>query len=228
MHRLCRHWCGDSAANVLERDVFHRGALFFLARHARHADERRRAERDDGAGDTGQRRRAYTPYAAQLVGQSNDLKIEMLMRGGWVSARQSTAGVTGAVATATDTVTSGTITYLGLRGLQPFASLELNLPTGLAALTAAQVNARMDPDLVDISTFGEGLNIGPTVGVNIPLGEAWLLTMSAGYTAGAPTLWKALSRRHSPAARNRPISSRAMRSRSRRCWGIKRARSQPK
>ena len=40
----------------------------------------------------------------------------------------------------------------------------------------------MDPDLVDISTFGEGLNIGPTVGVNIPLTEAWLLTMSAGYT----------------------------------------------
>jgi opacity protein-like surface antigen len=124
----------------------------------------------------------YTPYAAQLVGQSNDLKVEMLMRGGWVSARQSTPGLTGAVATATDTVTSGTITYLGLRGLQPFASLELNLPTGLAALTATQVNARMDPDLVDISTFGEGLNIGPTVGVNIPLAEAWLLTTSAGYT----------------------------------------------
>ena len=124
----------------------------------------------------------YTPYAAQLVGQSNDLKIEMLMRGGWVWARQSTAGLTGTVATATDTAASGTITYLGLRGLQPFASLELNLPTGLAALTATQVNARMDPDLVDISTFGEGLNIGPTVGVNIPLAEAWLLTTSAGYT----------------------------------------------
>jgi hypothetical protein len=106
----------------------------------------------------------------------------MLMRGGWVWARQSTAGLTGAVATATDTAASGTITYLGLRGLQPFASLELNLPTGLAALTATQVNARMDPDLVDISTFGEGLNIGPTVGVNIPVTEAWLLTMSAGYT----------------------------------------------
>jgi hypothetical protein len=35
---------------------------------------------------------------------------------------------------------------------------------------------------VDISTFGEGLNIGPTVGVNVPLAQAWLLTMSAGYT----------------------------------------------
>jgi opacity protein-like surface antigen len=124
----------------------------------------------------------YTPYAAQLVGQSNDLKIEMLMRGGWVWARQSTAGLTGTVATATDTVTSGTVTYLGLRGFQPFASLELNLPTGLAALTPGQINARMDPDLVDISTFGEGFNIGPTLGVNIPLTKAWLLTMSTGYT----------------------------------------------
>jgi opacity protein-like surface antigen len=128
----------------------------------------------------------YTPYAAQLVGQSNDLKVEMLLRGGWVSAHQSTAGLIGSVSTATDTVASGTITYLGMRGLQPFVSLDLNLPTGLAALTATQVNARMDPDLVDIATFGEGLNIGPTVGVNVPLTNAWLLTMSAGYTHRGP------------------------------------------
>jgi opacity protein-like surface antigen len=128
----------------------------------------------------------YTPYAAQLVGQSNDFKIEMLMRGGWVRANQTTMGLSGSVSTATDTVTSGTITYLGLSGLQPFASLDLNLPTGLAALTATQVNARMDPDLVDISTFGEGLNIGPTVGINVPLSEAWLLTLSAGYTHRGP------------------------------------------
>jgi hypothetical protein len=101
----------------------------------------------------------YTPYAAQLVGQSNDLKIEMLIRSHPAPSPISGCG-----------------------GGQPFASLELNLPTGLAALTAAQINARMDPDLVDISTFGEGFNIGPTLGVNIPLTEAWLLTMSTGYT----------------------------------------------
>jgi len=124
----------------------------------------------------------YMPYSAQLVGQGDDLKIEMIMRGGWVWARQSTAGLTGTVQTATDTVASATVTYLGFKGVQPFVSLDVNLPTGLAALTPAQANARMDPDLVDISTFGEGLNVGPTLGVNVPLNDAWLATVSAGYT----------------------------------------------
>jgi opacity protein-like surface antigen len=124
----------------------------------------------------------YIPYAAQLVGQGTDLKIEMLLRGGWVWARQSTAGLTGTIGTATDTVASGTVTYLGLKGIQPFVSLDLNLPTGASALTPTQVNARMDPDLVDIATFGEGLNVGPTFGVNVPLSDAWLVTTSVGYT----------------------------------------------
>lgn len=124
----------------------------------------------------------YTPYAMQLVGQGNDFKIEMLARGGYVWARQSTAGLTGTVGTATDTVTSTTITYLGVPAIQPFISLDLNLPTGLASLTPTQVNARMDPDLVDVATFGEGLNVGPTIGFNLPFDSSWLLTMSAGYT----------------------------------------------
>jgi len=124
----------------------------------------------------------YIPYATQLVGQSNDFKIELLGRGGWVWARQSTAGLTGEVATATDAVMSGTITYLGLQGIQPFASLSLNLPTGLAALSPAAVNARMDPDLVDIASFGEGFNVGPTLGFNLPLTSSLILTASVGYT----------------------------------------------
>jgi opacity protein-like surface antigen len=124
----------------------------------------------------------YTPYATELVGTSNDFKIDLLARGGWVSARQSTAGITGEVATATDTTASGTFTYLGLNGIQPFVSLLLNLPTGLASLNPNQVNARMDPDLVDIADFGEGLNIGPTLGFTVPLNSNLLVTASAGYT----------------------------------------------
>jgi opacity protein-like surface antigen len=124
----------------------------------------------------------YIPYASQLVGQSNDFKVEMLGRGGWVQARQSTAGLAGNVATATDTVASGTVTYLGLQGIQPFASINFNLPTGQSFLPNTAANARMDPDLVDIATFGEGLNIGPTLGFNLPLTSLFLVTMSAGYT----------------------------------------------
>jgi opacity protein-like surface antigen len=124
----------------------------------------------------------YTPYATQLTGQNNDWKIELLGRGGWVDARQTTTGLNGYVQTATDTVASATFTYLGMQGLQPFVAVEMNLPTGLAELPANAVAAQMDPDLVDIATFGEGFNIGPTVGFNLPISNSLLLTLSAGYT----------------------------------------------
>jgi opacity protein-like surface antigen len=125
----------------------------------------------------------YIPYALQLVGRpSEDFKIELLGRGGWVWARQSTAGLTGEVSTATDTVASGTVTYLGFNGFQPFASINLNLPTGQSALFGSAANARMDPDLVDIASFGEGFNIGPTLGFNLPITSSLIFTTSVGYT----------------------------------------------
>jgi hypothetical protein len=125
----------------------------------------------------------YTPYALEIVGQPNeDWRVSLLGRAGYVSSRQTTAGQTGEVNTLTDTVSSGTITYLGLTGLQPFVSLNLNLPTGRAALFGSSANARMDGDLVEIGSFGEGLNVGPTVGFNLPVNNALMLTGSVGYT----------------------------------------------
>ncbi|MGZ5864827.1 MAG: hypothetical protein ACXWKC_05540 [Xanthobacteraceae bacterium] len=125
----------------------------------------------------------YVPYAVQLVGRpTSDWKVEILGRGGWVWARQNTAGLSGEVETTTDTVASTTVTYYGLRGFQPFVATSVNLPTGRSVLNGRQANARMDADLVDIASFGEGFNIGPTVGVNIPITTTLVVTTSAGYT----------------------------------------------
>jgi hypothetical protein len=110
------------------------------------------------------------------------VKLEFLARGGWVLARQSTGGLTGQVNTATDTVLSATGTYLGLNGIQPFLSLNLNLPTGRSSLPGTAAFARMDPDLVGIASFGEGFNIGPSIGFNLPVTSNFILTTSAGYT----------------------------------------------
>jgi hypothetical protein len=124
----------------------------------------------------------YIPYALQLVGRPNDdFKIELLGRAGWVWAHQWTSGLSGEVSTATDTVASGTVTYYGFNGIQPFVSINLNIPTGQSSLSGTAANARMDPDLVDIASFGEGWNVGPTVGVSIPIGTDWMVTTSAGY-----------------------------------------------
>jgi hypothetical protein len=125
----------------------------------------------------------YTPLALQVVGRpTDDVKLDFVARGGWVSARQSTAGLSGDVSTATDTQLNGTVTYYGISGIQPFVSLSSNLPTGQSALFGTAANARMDPDLVEISSFGEGYNVGPTVGFNLPLTQTVILSAAGGYT----------------------------------------------
>jgi len=93
-----------------------------------------------------------------------------------------TSGHSGEVHTPTDTVVSGTATYLGIQGMQPFVSLNANLPSGKSALFGNAVNARMDPDLVDVSTFGEGYNVGPSLGFNFPITGSLFITTSVGYT----------------------------------------------
>ncbi|HSL78066.1 MAG TPA: hypothetical protein VK877_00270 [Pseudolabrys sp.] len=125
----------------------------------------------------------YVPFAAQLAGKlGNDLKVDILGRGGWVRARQSTSGLSGAIDTITDTVASASATYLGFTGFQPFVSVSFNFPTGESNLSPTQRNARMDPDLVDISSFGEGFNVGPTLGISVPVAANLVVTTSVGYT----------------------------------------------
>lgn len=139
--------------------------------------------REAPAGVRGSGVQMYIPYALQVIGRPNDdFKIELLGRGGWVNSRQSTPGFSGEVSTMTDTVVSSTVTYFGFNGIQPFIALNLNIPTGKSALFGSAANARMDPDLVEIASFGEGWNIGPTIGFNLPITRNLMVTTSAGYT----------------------------------------------
>ena len=150
----------------------------------------------DGSGS-----QLYIPYAAKLSGKvTDDLKLDILGRGGWVSAEQTTDGASGKVETITDIVGSATATYYGISGLQPFAAVSVNLPTGESALFGSKANARMDGDLVDIASFGEGFNIGPTVGVTIPVTANFLITASAGYT------WRGEFDRESSLAATPPVA----------------------
>lgn len=127
----------------------------------------------------------YVPLGLRLLGASDDgnFRYDFLARGGWVHARQSTLGIAGEVATFLDTSLSGTVTYLGYRAIQPFVSLAVNAPTGRSNLQGAAANARMDPDLVEIGSFGTGWNVGPTVGFNLPVNASTVFTVSAGYNA---------------------------------------------
>jgi hypothetical protein len=129
----------------------------------------------------------YVPVALQVSGNPSDVvKAQFLVRSGWVRSSQGTAGMSATVETITDTVMSGSLTYLGINGVQPFVAMNVNAPTGRSTLFGAAANARMDPDLVEIASFGEGWNLGPSVGVNIPFGQSVMLTASVGYTWRGP------------------------------------------
>ena len=111
-----------------------------------------------------------------------DMSVNLVAKVGDVWSHQSTPGLSGSVTTPTDTTFTGTFTYTGMTGIQPFMSLSLNLPTGHPVLLGTAGNARVDSDFVDLGTFGEGLNVGPTVGVNLPFNEKLTVSVSGGYT----------------------------------------------
>jgi hypothetical protein len=129
----------------------------------------------------------YNPFGLSLSGApSQDWKFDANVRGGLVWARQSLGGFSGELSTATDTTFSGTATYNGFNGFQPYVTLMVNAPTGTTNLQNTKTFARMDPDLVDIPTFGEGFNVGPTFGVNIPINQEFTLVLNGGYTWRGP------------------------------------------
>lgn len=135
-------------------------------------------------GNPGKGSQIYNPTAYSLSGLvASDLKLEFTARTGVISSQQTTSGQEGRYAGSVDSQLSSTLTYSGINGIQPYVSLLLNLPTGASALYGTSRFARMDPDLVALSTFGEGLNIGPTAGINIPINVNLLASLSAGYTS---------------------------------------------
>jgi hypothetical protein len=129
----------------------------------------------------------YNPIGLSLSGTPiKDWKLDISLRGGFVWARQSVANFSGSIGTATDTTFSGTATYNGFNGFQPYVTVMVNTPTGTTVLRDTRTFARMDPDLVDVPTFGEGFNVGPTIGVNIPLNQEFTLVLSGGATWRGP------------------------------------------
>ena len=130
---------------------------------------------------SGSQKYLETSYA--LSGNPSELfKLEFLLKSGYVRSEQTTGGFFGRYQGSTDTIFSTTATYLGLTGIQPYISLNFNLPTGKAALFGFGGRARLDPDLVPVPTFGEGFNFGPTIGVNIPIGDTLMFNVSGGVT----------------------------------------------
>lgn len=125
----------------------------------------------------------YTPLGISLNGALSPVwNLNVVVRGGYVYANQSVGAFSGSVSTSTDTTLSATATYTGFNGWQPYLTVMTNLPTGQSVLTNSQTFAHMDPDLVPITMFGEGFNLGPTVGVTFLINSELSLVVNGGYT----------------------------------------------
>ena len=134
-------------------------------------------------GDT-RTRQVQTPIGFALTGRPNELwKIDLGMRGSYVDVTQknnlSSVNFSGFL----DTSLTSAATYYGFSGFQPFVSLNMNLPTGRTNFAgSASGGAKPDPDIFQIAGFGEGLNVGPTVGVSIPLSQSSVVSFAVGET----------------------------------------------
>ena len=138
--------------------------------------------RREGSEDT-RSRMFYVPLGLQINGRPSDLvKIEFAARSGHINTRTSNGTTSSSYVGFLDTSLSLTTTYLGFNGLQPFVSINVNLPTGRTVFNNT-TNTKPDSDVYDVAGFGEGLNIGPTVGVNIPVTANLILSFGAGFTS---------------------------------------------
>jgi hypothetical protein len=128
----------------------------------------------------------YVPAAIQFTGRpDNDWKLSFLVRSGAIRSRQSTPTSSVEASSPTDTTLSGTATYLGVNGFQPFLSLNVNVPTAKSGSGTLQTT-KNDSDIVATPVFGEGWNFGPSVGTSIAISQALIATVSVGYVNRGP------------------------------------------
>jgi hypothetical protein len=134
------------------------------------------------APERGKGSQLYTPVSGSLVTEWADrLKWESAIKGGFVHSRHATIGQQATFNGAVDTQVTNTVTWLSSAMIRPFISLSLNLPTGDAYLPGRQRFARMDQDLVDLGSYGEGFNYNPVAGFTIALSPNIVVTPSVGY-----------------------------------------------
>lgn len=127
----------------------------------------------------------YSSTGFQIVGRLNDdTKLSVMLRSGGIGSQQSSGGQSSSYSGFTDTSVGATLTYYGIDGLQPFVSLNANLPTGSG--TSSGYKSKMDSDISRIPNFGEGYNLGATVGVTVPITRALVAAFSVGYTHRGP------------------------------------------
>jgi len=124
----------------------------------------------------------YSSFRNTLsVEKPGTIRVELDLKGGNVYSLHKASGIRTEFSSFTDTQIAANITFLGIRGFQPFAGLAFNLPTGRSALPVEKRFVRMDSDLVPLGAYGEGININPTAGFTFAPNSSLTISPSVGY-----------------------------------------------
>lgn len=130
--------------------------------------------------------KGYQVYSPTTIGidyvDPSQYKLETRIKDGYVYSVQNTPGQEARYEGPVDTQTSFNLTVLSFESIRPLLGLALNLPTGNTYLPGNQRFTRMDPDLVDVGSYGVGFNVNPTAGFIFGLDEHTAISLSGGYT----------------------------------------------
>jgi opacity protein-like surface antigen len=133
------------------------------------------------AADRGSGYQVYAPTTTGFNYEVPELKLESRFKGGYVYANHSTPNQLAIYNGPIDTQATFNATFLNFETIKPTLGVALNLPTGNSFLPGNERFARMDPDLVDVGSYGVGFNVNPTAGFVVGINESTALSLSAGY-----------------------------------------------
>jgi opacity protein-like surface antigen len=130
--------------------------------------------------------KGYQVFSPTTIGVDylvpSQYKLETRVKGGYVYAASTTAGQEARYEGPVDTQVAFNLTLLNYDSIRPLFGLNLNIPTGNSYLPNGQRFTRMDPDLVDIGSYGVGFNVNPTAGFIFGVDEHTAISLSAGWT----------------------------------------------
>ena len=141
-----------------------------------------RAVRTFSPADRGSGYQIYSPTTAGFNYEvPSDLKLESRFKGGYVYSNHSTPNQLAIYNGPIDTQATFNATFQNFDTIKPTFGVALNLPTGNSFLPGNERFTRMDPDLVDVGSYGVGFNVNPTAGFVVGMNESTALSLSAGY-----------------------------------------------
>jgi opacity protein-like surface antigen len=134
------------------------------------------------APEAGKGYQAYSPTTIGINYESpSAFKLETRVKGGYVYSHQGTPGQAATYDGPVDTQLALNATVLSFDSIRPTFGTAFNLPTGTSYLPNNLRFTRMDPDLVEVGSYGAGFNFNPTAGFVVGLNETTAMSFSGGY-----------------------------------------------